>query len=49
LVCIEACMVGAAKAYHGQVIVDPEKCTGCGRCENACPIVGSAIRVYPLP
>jgi NAD-dependent dihydropyrimidine dehydrogenase PreA subunit len=30
------------------VTVDPQKCTGCGRCESGCPVAGSAIRVYPL-
>jgi MauM/NapG family ferredoxin protein len=48
LVCVEACLVEAAMPYHGRVTVDPNKCTGCGRCEQACPVVESAIRVYPL-
>jgi MauM/NapG family ferredoxin protein len=47
LVCVEACLVNAAQVYGGRVTVDPQLCTGCGRCENACPVVGSAIRVYP--
>jgi MauM/NapG family ferredoxin protein len=47
LVCVEACLFEAAQAYNGRITVNPEKCTGCGRCENACPVAGSAIRVYP--
>lgn len=48
LVCVEACLVEAAQVYNGRIIVDPTRCTGCGRCENACPVAGSAIRVRPL-
>jgi len=48
LVCVEACVVGAAQVYHGRVTIDPNKCTGCGRCEGACPVAGSAIHVKPL-
>ena len=48
LVCVEACPTQAATAYHGRVTVDPTKCSGCGICERACPVVGSAIRVTPV-
>ena len=48
LVCVEACLNNAAQAYQGRVTVDPQKCTGCGRCESGCPVAGSAIHVYPL-
>ncbi|MHB1357086.1 MAG: 4Fe-4S binding protein [Anaerolineae bacterium] len=47
LICVEACPTQAAAAYHGRVTVDPTKCSGCGICERACPVVGSAIRVTP--
>jgi len=47
LVCVEACVVGAAQVYQGRVMVDANKCTGCGRCECGCPVVGSAIHVIP--
>jgi len=48
LVCVEACLVEAALVYNGRIIVDPLRCTGCGRCENACPVAGSAIHVKPF-
>jgi polyferredoxin len=48
LVCVEACLVEAAQTYNGRIVVDPQRCTGCGRCENACPVGGSAIHVRPL-
>ncbi len=48
IVCVEACLVDAAQFYNGRVTVDPNKCTGCGRCESGCPVAGSAIRVYTL-
>lgn len=48
LVCVEACLVEAAQMYNGRIIVDPVRCTGCGRCENACPVAGSAIHVKPF-
>jgi polyferredoxin/Na+-translocating ferredoxin:NAD+ oxidoreductase RNF subunit RnfB len=47
LVCVEACLVHATQVYKGRVVVDPDKCTGCGRCQSACPVVDGAIRVYP--
>ena len=45
LVCVEACLVEAAQVYNGRIVVDPTRCTGCGRCENACPVAGGAIHV----
>ncbi len=47
LVCVEACLVGAAQVYQGRITVDPNKCTGGGRCERGCPVAGSAIHVFP--
>jgi Fe-S-cluster-containing dehydrogenase component len=37
--CIPACPVegGIYKRADGLVIIDPEKCTGCMKCVNACP------------
>jgi len=48
LVCVEACLVQAAVSYQGRVTVDPQRCTGCGRCESGCPVAGSAIHVRPF-
>jgi polyferredoxin len=48
LVCVEACLNSAAVPFNGRVTVDPNRCTGCGRCESGCPVPGSAIRVEPL-
>jgi Fe-S-cluster-containing hydrogenase component 2 len=45
---VEACLVNAAQACNGRVTVDPQRCTGCGRCEIGCPVAGSAIHVQPL-
>ena len=45
LVCVEACPTQAATPHHGRVTVDPLKCSGCGICERACPVPGSAIHV----
>jgi ferredoxin len=47
LVCVEACQYHAAIPYQGKVIVDPDKCVGCGFCESGCPVPGSAIHIFP--
>jgi polyferredoxin len=47
LVCVEACQYEAATPYQGRVVVDPDKCVGCGFCESGCPVPGSAIHVLP--
>lgn len=48
LVCNEQCSYNAIKGDEKKrPIVIPEKCTGCGICENKCPVEGeSAIIVY---
>lgn len=40
--CIEACKYDGAlyQREDGLVIIDPEKCTGCRLCEDACPYEG---------
>ncbi len=45
LVCVEACPTGAATPLDGRVTINPLKCSGCGMCEQACPVRGSAIHV----
>lgn len=36
--CMESCALGAVyRREDGLVIIDPEKCTGCGDCMKACP------------
>lgn len=45
LVCVEACPTDAATPHQGRVFVNPDKCSGCGICEEACPVVDSAIHV----
>jgi MauM/NapG family ferredoxin protein len=47
LVCVEACPLEAALPLQGRVVVDPRRCTGCGVCEQVCPVTGSAIHVTP--
>jgi len=47
LVCMEYCPVGAIFVdSRGRPVVNPELCTGCGLCEENCPVLGkAAIRV----
>lgn len=45
LVCVEGCPTGAAVPHQGRVTVNPLKCTGCGICEQVCPVAGGAIHV----
>ena len=45
--CVEACSVKALSVNQktGAVVVDKEKCTGCGLCINACP--GKIPHIHP--
>ena len=43
LECISACPVNAISRQDGVVTIDHEKCTGCGKCAEACPF--GAIQV----
>lgn len=35
--CVSACAFDAIHVKNGVAVVDPEKCTGCGRCAAVCP------------
>ncbi len=35
--CAAVCKFDAIHVVDGVAVVDPEKCTGCGACKNACP------------
>lgn len=45
--CVETCKFGAMSVQDGNIIIDREKCTGCGACalKNACP--QNIIRMIP--
>jgi ferredoxin len=47
LVCVESCHYHAATPFRDRVIINPERCVGCGFCESGCPVPGSAIHVFP--
>ena len=49
--CVDACPRGAIR-IEGNInnipVLDYEKCNGCGRCEDKCPLIGdSAIIISP--
>lgn len=41
--CLVRCPEGAIEALGGAIVINHEKCIGCGVCESACPI--GAIRM----
>jgi len=48
--CVKACPVGALKAnprYGNIRMVDDDKCTGCGKCFEACPYTPSRLIIGP--
>ena len=48
--CPERCPEQAIRIDSGTgLVVDQERCTGCGTCENVCPLDPAAIRIIPVP
>ena len=45
--CIEYCKFGAMKVDNGDIIIDTDKCTGCGACADAEACVQGVIRMIP--
>ena len=35
--CVSVCEYGALSVQNGVAVVDPKRCTACGRCEKVCP------------
>lgn len=48
LVCLERCRFNAITHSGGRPVVQAEKCTGCGACEETCPTQNASIYVLPL-
>jgi len=44
--CVKACEFGAVSIVNFCAKVDYEKCTGCGKCHEVCPV--SAIDIVTL-
>ena len=48
--CLEHCAVEAIALAPGVGIrIDPSRCTGCGDCQELCPVTPRAIRLQPRP
>ena len=45
--CIAACKEGAMKLVDGKVVIDPEKCNGCGDCAKADVCPQGLIKMIP--
>jgi len=45
--CRDACPLGAVEIGDAYVDVDADKCTGCGLCQQACPLAEKGIVVEP--
>ena len=42
--CVEACASGALAYRAGELLVEPERCIGCGTCATACPTCAIELR-----
>ena len=42
--CVEACTSGALAYRAGELVVEPERCIGCGTCATACPTCAIELR-----
>lgn len=48
LVCYERCRFNAISLDRERPVVQADKCTGCGACEETCPTGKASIKVLPL-
>ena len=44
--CVEACTSGALAYRAGELLVEPERCIGCGTCATACPTCAIELRSF---
>lgn len=42
--CVEVCTSGALSYRAGELVVEPERCIGCGTCATACPTCAIELR-----
>lgn len=45
--CVKVCQFGAMTAEDGNIVIDREKCNGCGACANAAVCPQTIIRMIP--
>lgn len=47
--CFDVCQFDAIKMVDGLPVIDPEKCTACNKCVEACPRSIISLRPFALP